>query len=147
MKILNRKARYDYEILETLEAGIMLTGSEVKSVRAGHADLSGSFARIRGSEVYLVNASIFPYVHARLENYDPKRTRKLLLHKKQILSLKAKMDGSNLTIVPLCVYTTRLLIKAELALAKAKKVYEKRETIKKRDIAREIEDAYTEGKY
>lgn len=147
MKIVNRKATFDYQIIETLEAGIMLTGAEVKSIRNGHADLTGSFAKIRGSEVYLMNASIFPYTNSRAENYDPKRIRKLLLHKKQILSLKAKMDGSNLTIVPLSLYTTRILIKVELAIAKAKKVYEKRETIKKRDIAREIEDAYTEGKY
>jgi SsrA-binding protein len=147
MKITNRKATYDYEIIETFEAGIMLTGSEVKSIRNGHADLTGSFAKIRGNEAYLVNASIFPYVNSRQENYDPKRTRKLLLHKKQILSLKAKMDGSNLTIVPLNLYTTRLLIKAELGIAKSKKAFQKKEAIKNRDIAREIEDAYTEGRY
>lgn len=147
MKIVNRKAKYDYEILETFEAGIVLTGAEVKAVRSGHADLIGSFARIRGSEAYLVNARIFPYEMARLEDYDQKRTRKLLLHKKQILSFKAKMDGSNLTIVPLSLYTTRLHIKVELGLAKSKKAFQKREAIKNKDLARDIEDAYLEGKY
>ena len=141
MKITNHRARFDYDIQETFEAGINLTGQEVKAVRLGHADLSGSYARIIGSEVYLINAKIFPYEYARPENYDLKRTRRLLLHKKQIISLKGKTDGSNLTIVPVSLYTTHGLVKVELGLGKPQKKYEKRDKIKKRDIDREIEGA------
>ncbi len=141
MKIVNRRARYDYDIQETFEAGINLYGHEVKSIRLGHADLTGSYARIIGSEAYLINAKVFPYEFARLEGYDLKRTRKLLLHKKQITSLKAKTDGSGLTIVPISLYTTRSLIKVELGLGKPKRQYEKREKIKKRDLDRDIEAA------
>lgn len=139
MKIPNKKAFFDYEILEHFEAGITLTGSEVKAIRLGHADLSGSHVRIVGSEAYLINAKVFPYQYARPENYDEKRTRKLLLHKREIISLKSKIDGQNLTIVPISLYTTHHLIKLELALAKGKKKYEKREAIKKKDLQREIE--------
>lgn len=141
MKIVNRKAFYDYTIEERFEAGINLLGSEVKAIRLGHADLSGSFARIMGSEAYLLNARIFPYEYARPENYDPKRTRKLLLHKKQIISLKGKTEGSSLTIVPISLYTTGNLIKVELALGKPKKKFDKKESIKRKDIEREIEEA------
>lgn len=139
MKITNKRAHYDYELLETFEAGINLQGQEVKAVREGHADLTGSFARIIGSEVYLVNAKIFPYEYARTSDYDQNRTRKLLLHKKQIIALKAKSDGSNLTIVPVALYTTRNLIKVELALGKSKKQFNKREEKKKRDLERETQ--------
>jgi SsrA-binding protein len=107
-------------------------------VREGHVDLSGSFVRILGIEAYLVNANIFPYKYARPETYEERRTRKLLLHKKEIISLKSKMEGSSLTVVPVSVYTTHGLIKIELALAKSKKKFEKRESIKKRDINKEI---------
>ena len=140
MKITNRKAPFDYQLLDRFEAGINLFGAEVKAVREGHVDLSGSFVRILGSEAYLVNANIFPYKYARPETYDERRTRKLLLHKKEIFSLKSKMDGANLTVVPVSVYTTHRLIKVELALAKSKKKFEKRESIKKKDINRQIEE-------
>lgn len=140
MKITNRKASFDYQLQEHFEAGINLYGAEVKAVREGHVDLTGSFVRIMGSEAYLVNANIFPYEHARPETYDPRRTRKLLLHKKEIISLKGKMDGENLTIVPVSVYTTHGLIKVELALAKSKKKFDKKEAIKRRDIDRQIEE-------
>ncbi len=140
MKITNRKATFDYQLAEHFEAGINLFGAEVKAVREGHVDLTGSFVRIIGNEAYLVNANIFPYEHARPETYDPRRTRKLLLHKKEIISLKGKMDGANLTVVPVSMYTTHGLIKAELALAKSKKKFEKRESIKKKDINRHIEE-------
>lgn len=139
MKIPNKKAFFDYQILEHFEAGITLTGSEVKAIRLGHADLSGSHVRIVGSEAYLINAKVFPYQYARPENYDEKRTRKLLLHKREIISLKSKIDGQNLTIVPISLYTNNRLIKVELALAKGKKKYDKRETIKKKDLTRQIE--------
>lgn len=137
MKIANRRAFRDFKILEKFEAGINLVGPEVKSVKGGHADLTGSFVRIVGSEAYLVNAKIFPLPYARLEGYDERRTRKLLLHKKEIISLKSKTEGSNLTIIPLSLYTKNRLVKVEIALARGKKKYEKREVIKRRDLERE----------
>lgn len=137
MKISNKKAFFDYELLDRIEAGINLTGAEVKAVRLGHADLSGSFVRVSGTEAYLVNAKIYPYEFARTEGYDPNRTRKLLLHKKEILALQAKTEGANLTIVPVLLYTTKTFIKAQLAIARSKKKFDKRETIKKRDRERE----------
>lgn len=139
MKISNRRAFYDYAIQDRFEAGINLTGSEVKAVRLGHADLTGSFVRISGSEAYLINAKIFPYQYMRPEGYDERRSRKLLLHKREIIALKSKTEGSNLTIVPLLLYTTHHLIKLELALGKGKKKYQKREALRKKDIQREIE--------
>jgi SsrA-binding protein len=140
MKIVNRKATFDYSVLERFEAGIHLLGAEVKAARAGQVDLHGSFAKIMGSEVYLINAKILPYKFARPEVYDARRTRKLLLHKKQIISLKSKIEGANLTIVPLSMYTKGSLIKLELALAKSKKKFEKKELLKKQDLDREIEE-------
>lgn len=139
MKIVNKKAFYEYEILERLEAGINLTGAEVKAVRQGNADLKGSFVRIIGSEAYLVNAKIFPYQYARPENYDEKRTRKLLLHKSEIIALKSRIEGQNLVLVPISLYTSHDLIKLEVALGKGKKKYEKKEALKRRDLEREIE--------
>lgn len=141
MKIINRKASYDYEIEEKFEAGINLYGAEVKAARLGHADLTGSFARIMGNEAYLINAKIFPYEYARPQEYDPKRTRKLLLHKKQIIAIKSKTEGANLTIVPVSMYTRNNLIKIELALGKPKKKFEKKEAIKRKDVERDIEEA------
>lgn len=142
MKLTNSRAYYDYQILETFEAGIHLNGAEVKAIRMGHADLKGSYARIIGSEAYLVSAKILPYQYARPENYDPMRTRKLLLHKKELIALKSKMDGQNLTLVPLSLYTTRQYIKLQLGLGKGKKKYQKREAIKKRDLDRELETTF-----
>lgn len=139
MKIFNKKATFDFEILDRFEAGVVLTGPEVKSLRGGHGKLEGAFVRIIGSEAYLVNAHIYPYEFARIENYDPKRTRKLLLHKKEIVSLKSKIEGSNLTLVPLSWYTTGHRMKLEVGLAKGKKQYEKREKIRKSDQKRELE--------
>ncbi len=144
MKITNQKAFFDYQILDRLEAGINLTGSEVKAVRLGQADLAGSFVKITGSEAYLVNAKIFPYEYSRPQGYDPSRTRKLLLHKKEIFSLKTKIEASNLTIVPISLYTTKTYIKAELAIAKPKKQFDKREAIKKKDRQRDLEAALQE---
>ncbi|MBI4065051.1 SsrA-binding protein SmpB [Candidatus Gottesmanbacteria bacterium] len=139
MKIVNRKAFYDYEILNRFEAGIHLIGAEVKSLRGGHAKLDGSFVRLMRSEAYLVNAQIFPYLYARPEGYDPKRTRKLLLHKKEIMSLKGKIEGANLTLVPLSWYTKGPLVKLEIGLARGKKEYQKREKKKREDQRRELE--------
>ncbi len=139
MKIPNRKATFDYQLLDKFEAGINLHGAEVKAVRAGHVDLAGSFVRIINNQAQLVNAKIFPYAFARVDTFDTTRTRKLLLHKKEIISLKSKMDGANLTIVPVSLYTTHGLIKIELALAKSKKKFDKKESIKNRDIDRDTE--------
>src|SRR3989344_1870758 len=137
MKIINRRAFQDYEILETFETGLVLIGAEVKSVRGGRISLEGSFVKIVGSEIYLVNAHIFPYPYARPEGYDPRRSRKLLLHKKQILSLKTKLASAKLTLVPLECYNSKGMIKLNIGLAKGKKEYEKREKIKRKDIERE----------
>jgi SsrA-binding protein len=145
IKIINKRAHYDYELLDRLEAGINLQGQEVKAVRLGHADLTGSFVKIIGSEAYLVNAKIFPYEFARTTDYDQSRTRKLLLHKKEIIALKTKTEGSNLTIVPVSMYTTNNLIKVEVALAKPRKQFNKKEKIKKRDLEREIQRAIKNG--
>ncbi|HUD19215.1 MAG TPA: SsrA-binding protein SmpB [Patescibacteria group bacterium] len=139
MNIKNTKVGYEYEILERFEAGVVLTGAEVKSLKGGHATLDGAFVRIIGSEAYLVNAQVFPFIYARPEGYDPRRTRKLLMHKKELLSVKSKTDGANLTLIPLSWYTKGPLVKLEIALARGKKQYEKRETKRKRDQRRELE--------
>jgi len=139
MKIDNKKAYFDYDIKDTIEAGINLTGPEVKSVRGNQVDLAGSHVRIVGNEVYLINARIYQYKFAKVENYDEKRTRKLLLHRREIISLKSKIEGSEMTLVPVSLYTKRGVIKVEVGIAKGKKKYEKKEAIKKRDITRDIE--------
>jgi SsrA-binding protein len=142
MKITNKRAYHDYIITETLEAGINLLGSEVKAVRLGHVDLTGSFVRIRGSEAYLVNAKIFPYKYARPESYDERRTRKLLLHKREIFALKSKTEATNLTLVPVSMYTTHNLIKTALGIAKPKRQADKRQALKKKDLERELEEDF-----
>ena len=139
MKIVNRQARHEYQILDTVEAGVHLLGAEVKTVKTGRMNLVGAFVRIIGSEAYLVNAEIPLYPYARPEGYDPRRTRKLLLHKKEIISLKSKISQSNLTLVPLSCYTRSGFVKLEIGLAKGKKAYQKREEKKRRDIDREVE--------
>lgn len=139
MKITNKKAFFDYQLQEKFEAGINLYGHEVKSIRLGKADLAGSFVRIIGSEAYLVNAKVFPYQPGQIAGYDERRTRKLLLHKKEIISLKSKADGANLTLVPVSLYLKNGFVKVEIALGKGKKKYEKRESIKKRDLKRSQE--------
>jgi SsrA-binding protein len=139
MKITNKKAYFDYQISETFEAGINLYGFEVKAVRLGKADLTGSFVRIIGNEAYLVNANILPYQSGQMENYDAQRTRKLLLHKKELISLKSKADGQGLTLVPVSLYLKHGFIKLEIGLGKGKKKFDKRESIKKKDVQRNIE--------
>jgi SsrA-binding protein len=142
MKVVNRSALHDYTIINRLEAGIKLTGPEVKSAKGGHISLVGAFVRIMGTEVYLINAQIHPYSFAQIEGYESRRTRKLLLSKKEILTLKGKIEGANLALVPLSLYTTHGLVKLEVGLARGKKQYEKRETLKKRDEIRELERDY-----
>lgn len=139
MHIQNKKAFFDYTILERIEAGVALTGAEVKSLRSGHGQLDGSFVRVIGTEPYLVGAQIFPFQYARPEGYDPQRTRKLLLHKKELIRLHSKLDGANLTLVPIAWYTKGPLIKLEIGLARGKKQYEKRESKKKEAQRRELD--------
>jgi SsrA-binding protein len=135
----NRKARFNYEILEKYEAGIELLGSEVKSVRGGQMSLEGSFVIIRGSEAFLINANVPPYqVKNAPKDYDPLRNRKLLLTQKELTKLSASEKNKSLTIVPLALYSKGRKIKISIALAKGKKKFDKREALKKRDIDREI---------
>ena len=138
MKIINRRAKYDYNLLEKFEAGIALTGPEVKSIRSGRLDLAQSFVRLIDGEVWLINAHIHPYPFTDNRDYDSRRRRKLLLHKKEILKIQQRIKEKGLTLVPVSCYTKGDKIKLEIALAKGKKKYEKREAIKKRDLEREI---------
>jgi SsrA-binding protein len=134
----NRKARFNYAIGETFEAGIALTGSEVKSMRAGKASIGESYAAARDGELWLVNANISEYKQAGRFNHAPKRPRKLLLHKRQINKLMGAIEREGMTVVPLRIYfNDRGRAKVEIALAKGKKLHDKRETEKKRDWARE----------
>ncbi len=140
--IFNKKADFDYEILEKFEAGIVLSGTEIKAIKSGKANLAGSFAIIRNNEIFLLNLSIPPYQPKNVNaSYQPDKTRKLLLHKKQIASLSGQLKQKNLTLIPLRMYNKHGLIKVELALAKGKKKFDKRESIKKRETQRKIERA------
>ena len=142
MHIVNRSATHDYSILVRFEAGIKLTGPEVKSVRGNRVSLAGSFVRIIGSEAYLVNAQIQPYTFARVIGYDPRRTRKLLVSKKEIISLKTKSDSEGLTLIPLTLYTHGNFIKLEVGVAKGKKQYDRRQELKQRAQKRELEHQF-----
>ena len=146
MKIIteNRKARHDYTIEESFEAGIELKGTEVKSMRAGKANLKDSFAIIENGELYLDGMHISPYEQGNIFNVDPMRPRKLLMHKKEILRLLGKTKEQGLTLVPLKAYFKKDKIKIELALAKGKKLYDKREAAAEKSAKREIEKAMKE---
>ena len=140
----NRKARFDYEILEKYEAGIELLGSEVKSVRGGQMSLEGAFVIIRGGEAFLINANIPPYQPKNApKDYEPLKNRKLLLTKKEIAELAGNEKNKSLTIVPISVYNKGRKIKVSIALVKGKKKHDKRESIKKRDTEREIRREYS----
>jgi len=143
MKIVaqNRKAYHDYFIEETLEAGMVLTGTEVKSLRDAKANLMDSYVLIKDNEVFLFNCHISPYTHGNIMNHDPVRTRKLLLHKKELAKLQAKAAQKGYSVIPLKLYFKDGRAKAEIGLAKGKKQYEKRETIKKKEADREIQRA------
>jgi len=142
MRIVNRKAQYDYTIVDRIEAGIALLGTEVKSLREGHGKLEGAFVRFVDGQPVLVNAEIPAYRFSRTEGYDPKRTRKVLLHKKEIVSLASKMDAGRLTLVPLVLYTIGPRIKLEIGLARGKKQYEKKEKKKREDMKRDLETEF-----
>ena len=142
---VNKRATYDYEILEKYEAGISLLGCEVKSIKTGHISLKGSYVVIKNNEVYLLNAFIPPYqIKNTPSDYDPRRSRKLLLHKSEIKSLIGKIKQKGLTLVPIKLYTKRGKIKLEFALAKGKKKVDKREKIKKREVERKMRRALIE---
>lgn len=135
MKLYNKKAKFNYQIIDSFETGIVLTGQEVKSLRLGRGDLSDSFARVQNGEVYLKNAFIPPYQNAAIRDYDPKRERKLLLHKDQIRTLV----GSNNHLIPLSIYEKNNMFKVDLGIGVSKKQFDKRKVIKARDEARKIE--------
>ena len=134
----NRQARFNYSILESLEAGIALTGTEVKSIRNGKVSLNESFARIDDGEVFVYNMHVSPYEFGNINNPDSMRPRKLLLHRAQIRKLSSETSTKHLALIPLRLYFKEGLVKMELALAKGKKHYDKRESIKKRESDREI---------
>lgn len=147
MKIVNKKAHFNYQILETLEAGIVLSGAEVKSIRSGRVDLSESFAKIQNGQVFAKNIYINPYLGVRVDTYNPRKDRKLLLHKKQIEMLNGKMSKGGMALIPLSLYFTRNLVKVELGLGQSKKKFDKRKTIKERDELRQLEHDIKSIKY
>jgi SsrA-binding protein len=137
---VNRKAFHDYEILEKHEAGMMLVGSEVKSIREGKVNLKDSYVEIRFQEAFLINAHISHYSNASYNNHEPERERKLLLHKQELLKLDRKVKTRGVTIIPLRMYfTAKGRVKIEIAVAKGKRAYDKKQAIKDRDIRRDAE--------
>lgn len=134
----NKRARHDYHILETWEAGIALVGTEVKSLREGKANISDAYGTVRDAELYLLNLHISPYERGGYTNHEPTRTRKLLLHRKEIRRLIGAVEREGLTLVPLELYFKRGVAKVTLALAKGKKLHDKRETARRRDAEREM---------
>ncbi len=137
----NRKARHDFEIIETFEAGIVLLGPEVKSIKEGRVSLKDSYVEIKNGEAWIKKLHISPYEKNTVQKIDPERTRKLLLHKYEIKRLIGKVKEKGLTIIPLKVYLKNNLVKIEIGLVKGKKKYEKREELRKKAIEREIERA------
>ena len=134
----NKRARFDYHILETFEAGLVLTGTEVKSLREGRANISDAYGIIKDGEAYLLNLHISPYESRGYANHEPGRTRKLLLHRKEIRRLIGAVERQGLTLIPLELYFKRGIAKVALALGKGKKLHDKRDTERERDAAREI---------
>lgn len=137
----NKKARYDYEIIEVIEAGMVLLGTEVKSLRQGRANLKDSYARIKDGELFLMQCHISPYTHAYYDNHEPDRVRKLLVRKREIKRLQGKTQEKGLTLVPLKIYFKDGKAKVELALARGKRSYDKRETLKRKTEERELQRA------
>ena len=135
----NRKARHDYFVEDTYEAGIILVGSEVKSLREGRVSLTDAYAYFRGNELWFVNAHINPYDKATHENHEPERPRKLLMHKYELRRLRGKLQESGLTLIPLALYFKRGIVKVELGLCKGKKLYDKRDDLRRKNHARDIE--------
>ncbi len=138
MEILNKKANFDYEIIDTYECGIVLTGTEIKSIRSGKANLKDSYAIIKNNEIFLLNMHISSYESGNRFNHEETRTRKLLMHKYEILKLRDKLETDGLTIVPLKLYFKNSNAKILIGLARGKKNYDKRDSIKKKDIERQM---------
>lgn len=138
MKISNKKATFNYTIIDTFEAGIVLTGAEVKSIKDGRADLTDSFVKIIDGDLYLVNTDIPRYKYSSDEHYDSRKSRKLLVKKKELIQIQSKMQAKKLTLIPLSIYTKGRLVKVEVAFAKGKKQYEKKEKQRERDLDREM---------
>ena len=137
----NRKAFHDYEIVETVEAGLVLVGTEVKSLREGRANLKDSYARIKRGEAFLYDLHISAYTHATYDNHDPERVRKLLLHRQEIKRLLGKTQEKGFALIPLKIYFKEGRAKVEIALARGKKAYDKRESLKRKEEARELDRA------
>jgi SsrA-binding protein len=142
----NRKAFHDYQILERVEAGMALTGTEIKSLREGRANLTDSYVTFHGGEAYLLNAHISPYTHGNRENHEPLRSRKLLLHKRELHKLFLQVRDKGLTIVPLRLYFRGSLAKAEIALVRGKKQHDKRDTERVKEADREVAAAIKHGR-
>lgn len=138
IEIQNRKAKFDYEIIETYEAGIVLTGTEIKSIRQGKANLKDSYCIVKNNEMYILNMHISSYDHGNIFNHEETRTRKLLMHKKEIKKIKNNLEISGFTIVPLKLYFKGRIAKILIGIAKGKHTYDKREAIKKKDQEREL---------
>lgn len=141
----NRRARHEYEILETVEAGLVLRGTEVKSLRDGQVNFKDSYATIRNNEGWLVGCHISPYSHGTDANHDPERDRKLLLHRRELGRLTGKIAERGLTLVPLRLYFKDGRVKIELGLARGKKLHDKRSTLREREVRREMDKAAREG--
>lgn len=143
---VNRQASHNYHLLERFEAGLVLTGTEVKSVRGGRLNLRDSYAALKGSEAWLLNCHISPYTHGNIQNHDPLRERKLLLHREEIRRLIGKVRERGFTLVPLRIYLKKGRIKIEIALAKGKREYDKREAIRRREAEMEVKQAIREAR-
>jgi SsrA-binding protein len=141
----NRRARHDYELLERVEAGIVLTGTEVKSLRGGRANLEDAYAEVSDGEIWLIGCDIPEYVQANRMNHVPKRPRKLLLHRREIVKLDNKTGEKGMTIVPLSIYFKKGMAKVELSTARGRKTFDKREALKKKDAKRDIDRALRRG--
>lgn len=135
----NRRARHEYEVIEVFQAGIELFGTEVKSMRQGRANLQDSFARVEDGELWLYNCHVSPYDHGNRFNHEPTRKRKLLMHAKEIRKLKSRMQEKGLTLIPLKIYFKRNWVKVDVALARGKKLHDKREAIAQRDSKRQLD--------
>lgn len=146
----NRRAFYEYDIIDSVEAGIALTGTEIKSVRAGKVNLRDSYARVQNGEVLLYNMHVSPYEQGNIWNHEPLRTRKLLLHRKEIVKLAEQSQAQGLTLIPLRMYAIRGHAKVQLAVARGRKHYDKRDAIaereSKRDLDRAVKEAYARGR-
>lgn len=147
MKIINKRVNFDYELFDKVEAGVALTGAEVKSLFANQASLNEAYVKIINGEAFLLNAHIHPYKFADVSKIDPKRTRKLLLHQKELLSLENKMKQKNLILAPVAWYNKGHQIKLEIALARGKKKWERKEAIKRKDLDRETEEELKNPKF